>query len=75
MKDIKRVLVLMLTLGLIFSLVGCNTDSLKEYKKAAEKTEQVEKGQSTGEFKMTMDFNTEGMSPEDIKELNYYKDV
>jgi len=75
MKNIKKVLVLVLTLILILSLVGCNTDSLKEYKKAAEKTEQVDKGQSSGEFILTMDFNTEGMSPEEIKELNYYKDI
>jgi len=75
MENIKKVLVLMLTLILIFSLAGCNTDSLKEYKMAAEKTEQVEKGQSSGEFTLTMDFNTEGMSLEEIKELNYYKDV
>jgi hypothetical protein len=71
----KKLLTYTLILVLILSLTGCNTSSLEEYKKAAEKTADIKSGQSSGELNMIMDFNTENMTAEEIKELNYYKDM
>ncbi len=71
----KKLMAAILALLIAVSLVGCSIDSLGDYKKAAEKTEQIKKGQTSGEFSVVMDFNTEGMTEEQIKELNYFKDM
>ncbi len=71
----KKLISAILAVMLVFSLTACNTDSLGEYKQAAEKTDQITKGQTSGEFSLVTDFNTDGMTPEEIKELNYYKDM
>lgn len=69
----KRIMIALLALMLAISLAGCSLDSLEGYKKAAEKTDQIKKGQTAGEFSLMMDFNTEGMTEEQIKELNYFR--
>lgn len=69
-KKISLILVLMVIL-----LTACNTNNLAEYKKAAEKTEQIASGQTTGEFLLITEFNSEGLTPEEIRELNYIKDM
>jgi len=74
-KTNKIILIVAFILLFTLSLTACNNDGLGEYKKAAEKTEQVKMGQKLGEFTVKMDFDTEGMTPEEIKELNYYKDI
>ena len=71
----KKIIIAIFALMLVFSLAACNTNSLEEYKKAAEKTEQITKGKTSGEFSMITEFNTEGMTTEEIAELNYYKDM
>lgn len=71
----KKILIVLFTLLLALSLVGCKTDSLEEYKSASEKTDQIKKGQTSGEFNLVVDFNTEEMTSEEIKKLNYYKDM
>lgn len=71
----KKAISAILILIMILSLSACNTDSLREYKNAAEKTEQIKKGHTTGEFSVSMDFNTEGMTGEELKNMNYYKDI
>lgn len=71
----KRLLTVIFTVLLAVSLAGCSFDSLEDYKKAAEKTEQIKKGQMSGEFSVVMDFNTAGMTEEQIKELNYFKEM
>lgn len=75
MKTNKIILIATFILLFTLLLTACNNDGLGEYKKAAEKTEQVKMGQKLGEFKAKMDFDTEGMTPEEIKKLNYYKDI
>ena len=60
---------------LILFITSCNTNNLIEYKKAAEKTEQITKGQTAGEFTMTTEINPDGLTAEEIKELNYIKDM
>jgi hypothetical protein len=69
----KRIMMVLLALMLAISLAGCSLDSLGDYKEAAEKTDQIKKGQTAGEFSVKMDFNTEGMTEEQIKELNYFR--
>ena len=71
----KRIMIIIFALMLAVSLAGCSLDSLGDYKKAVEKTEQIKQGQMSGEFSVIMDFNTEGMTEEQIKELNYFKDM
>lgn len=71
----KRILMAISVLMLVLSLAACNADNLGEYKKALERTEQITKGQMSGELSMALDFKTDGLSVEDIKELNYFKDM
>ncbi|HYE82412.1 MAG TPA: hypothetical protein VEG39_09625 [Clostridia bacterium] len=71
----KKIIIAVIALLLAVSLAGCIPDSLGEYKKAVEKTEQIKKGRTTGEYAVVMDFNTEGMTEEQIRELNYFRNV
>lgn len=71
----KKNMIIISTIILVLLLAACNTNNLEEYKKASEKTEQIKKGNSSGEFSLNMNFNTEGLSAEKIKNLNYYKDM
>lgn len=71
----KKLAVAILALLMAAVLIGCSLDSLEGYKKAAEKTEQIKKGRTDGEFLLVMDFNTEGMTEEQIRELNYFKNI
>lgn len=71
----KKIIVSVLLLSLMVSLTSCNTNNLAEYKKALEKTNQITSGQMSAEFSMSIDFETEGMTADEIKNLNYYKDM
>lgn len=71
----KRLLCAALALVLVISLSACNTSSLEEYKLASEKTDQIARGKVSGEFTTVTEYNTENMTAEEIKELNYYKDM
>lgn len=71
----KRLLFAALALMLVISLSACNTSSLEEYKQASEKTDRITRGKVSGEFATKIELNTENMTAEEIKELNYYKDM
>ena len=71
----KRILFAALALMLMISLSACNTSSLEEYKQASEKTNQITRGKVSGEFATKIELNTENLTAEEIKELNYYKDM
>lgn len=71
----KRLLYAALALMLVISLSACNTSSLEEYKQASEKTDQITRGKVSGEFATKIELNTENLTAEEIKELNYYKDM
>lgn len=71
----KKIVAILLIAVIVLSLTACNTNNLAQYKKAFEKTDQITKGQLSAEFSTVMDYNTTGLSAEDIKELNYYKDM
>lgn len=70
---LKRLITIILALTLL--LTACNTNNLAEYKKASEKTSQITKGQTSGEFTLITEFNQEGLRAEEIRELNYIKDM
>ncbi|MEL7655193.1 MAG: hypothetical protein AAGU75_04710 [Bacillota bacterium] len=71
-RKFALIIVLLLT---ALTVAGCGNNGLVDYKKAVDKTDQIEKGQSSGEFTLNLDFNTDGMSQEDIAEMNYYKEM
>lgn len=72
----KKIIIVVLVLVLIAAtMTACNTDSLEQYKKAFEKTNQIRRGQSSGEMSVKLDFNTEGLSQEDINEINNYREM
>jgi FtsZ-binding cell division protein ZapB len=71
----KRIFAMLVLLVTVLAVTGCGANSLADYKKALDKTDQITKGQSSGEFAVTMDFNTDGMTQAEINELNYYKDM
>jgi len=72
---VKKLMIAILALVLAAALIGCSFDNLEGYKKAVEKTDQIKKGRTEGEFSLVMDFNTTGMTEEQIKELNYFKNI
>lgn len=71
----RKSMIAILTLLLIAALIGCSFDSLEGYKNAVKKTDQIKKGRTEGEFSLVMDFNTEKMTEEQIKELNYVRNM
>lgn len=72
-KKIKFIGAFLLVLLLI--VTACNSSSLAEYKKASEKTEEMIKGQTAGEFTLITEINPQGLTAEEIRELNYIKDM
>lgn len=69
----KKIIAVLLAVLLVLSLAACNTDNLAEYKKALEKTEQLTKGKLSGEFTTTIDYNTDELSSDEIRDLSYFK--
>lgn len=71
----KRTAAVVTIILFVIFFVSCSVDSLESYNKAVQKTEDIKTGQTSGNFTVVMDFNTEGMTEEQIKELNYFKTV
>lgn len=71
----KRIILLITAALLVVSPAGCSTDSLEAYRKAAQKTDDIKMGRTSGEFTVALDFSTEGMTEEQIKELNYLRNI
>ena len=71
----KIIFIAAFLLILVMLLTSCNTTNLAEYKKASDKTEQIIRGQTAGEYTMTTEINPDGLTAEQIKELNYIKDM
>lgn len=69
----KKILLIVLSLILIVSLVACKQNDFEAYMKSVSKTAEIKKGQQSIDYKMNIDFDTEGLSPEKIKDLNYFK--
>jgi hypothetical protein len=60
---------------LALTITGCGSNGLEDYKKAAEKTGEIKSGQRSGQWNLTMDFDTVGMTQEEITDLNYYQNI
>ncbi len=75
MKLRKKIIVLFMVLVLLVTLMSCSKDYLQEYKDAEQKTSQIQKGQESIEFKVENEFNSEGLTLEKIKSLNYFKTI
>lgn len=71
----KKIMIILLAAIFALSLAACNTDNLAEYKKALDKTDQITKGQFSADFTSKMDYNTDNMTAEEIKDINYFKDM
>lgn len=71
----KLLLVLSGLLILVLLAGGCSADPLQSYLHAVKKTEQVNKGQMLVQFNHTMDFNGSGLTVEDRKNLEMFKEV
>ncbi len=70
----KKLTVLLFLLPVLLMATSCG-NTFTDYKKAVEKTGRIEKGQSSAEFSITMESNTEGMSTEDRNRLSYYSSM
>lgn len=71
----KRIIPLVLIGVLILTMTACGQNPLEQYKKAVAKTDSISKGQLSGEVILEMDFDTEGLTDEEIKQINYFKSV
>ena len=69
----KKILLIVLSLVLIISLVACKKNDFEAYMKAVNKTVEIKRGQQSINYKMNIDFDTEGLTEEEIKDLNYFK--
>jgi hypothetical protein len=56
-------------------LTGCGTNGLAEYEKAREEIAKIEKGTLLFEVEANLEFNTEGLSEEEIKDLSYFDTI
>lgn len=72
---LKRILLILFSVILIISLVACKKNDFEAFTNAAKKTDNLKRGQESIDLKMVIDFNTEGLTPEEIKKLNYFKKI
>lgn len=68
----KTIIILLST---IILLTGCQTNALEDYKKALEKTGEIEKSKMNISFKANLDFNKDDLSIEEIRELSYFEEI
>lgn len=71
----RRIAAICLMLLLALTMNGCGSNGLADYKNAAEKTGEIKSGQRSGQWNLTMDFDTAGMTQEEIADLNYYQNI
>ena len=71
----KKLMIAILALVLTAAFIGCSFEIFVCYMKSSERTDQIKKGRTEGEISMVMDFDTTGMTEEQIKELYYFKNM
>lgn len=71
----KKIILSMLIIALIFSIVGCSKNDLEAYKEASKKTNGIKKGQTSFDLNIENQFNTRGLTEEEIKKLSYFKKI
>ncbi|WP_202709590.1 lipoprotein [Sporosalibacterium faouarense] len=69
----KRILMFLMVLVTALSLVACGEEDMATYKNAVNKTNEIMRGQSSYEITVNQEFNIDGLTPEEIKDINYFK--
>lgn len=64
--------IVFLLMSIMLSLTACAKDDLASYKEAIEKTESIERGRMNLSIKTDLEFNTEGLSETEIRDLSYF---
>jgi len=72
---LKKIILIILSLLLIISLTACSEDAYQEYIEAVNKTNDISKGQMSYDILIQNDFDTKGMSENEIRQLNYFKEI
>lgn len=72
MKKIKGIISIFIVMII---MTGCTTKAYTDYNDAVVKTDSEKTGKQSIEIKMDIDFNTEGLSLEEVKQLNYYREM
>lgn len=73
MKKVWLVAMVVALLAVFFA--GCGLNSLESYKRAVQRTEEIKKGQVSGDFTVTLDFDSTGLTEAQIKDMNYYRNM
>jgi len=71
----KRIIIILVCVVTLISLVACGRNDLEDFKEAIQKTAEITKGSMAVKSKVEMEFNTDGLTEEEIKALNYVKNV
>lgn len=71
----KKIFCLLIIIAVFLTLVGCQENTLLEYKESSEKTDQISKGKASFNIKIKNYFDYEGLTDDEIKKLNYFKDI
>ncbi len=69
----KKILLIALSFALITSLAACAVNDFEAYMTSLDKTTNIVRGQQSMNFGMDIDFDTTGLTTDEIKELNYIK--
>ncbi|GKX29782.1 hypothetical protein SH1V18_22620 [Vallitalea longa] len=72
MKKLKEIISICIVL---IVLTGCSTKAYIDYNNAIVKTESEKTGKQSIEIKLDIDFDTQGLSLEEVKLLNYYSEM
>lgn len=71
----RRISVFLLTIILIFAVTACGKTDLQKYRDAVSKLDTITSGKSIQELKVESEFNLEGLTSDEIKELYYYNTI
>ncbi|MGF7059382.1 hypothetical protein [Brassicibacter mesophilus] len=71
----KNVLIISTLVLLVFVLSACGTEALQTYKDAVKNTNEIKQGQMSFELAIENEYNTEGLSVDAIRQLNYFKEI
>lgn len=71
----KKVLVIVITIIVAGMLSACSTKGLEAYNNAVTKTNSEKMGKTFFDITVNMDFNTDGLTLEETRELNHFKEM
>lgn len=71
----KRIFIVIISIILIVSLVGCKKNDLENFKQAVNKTSKIQKGQMSVQSITELDIDSKDLTKEEIKNLNYIRKV